>query len=451
MKPTATALLVLSLIVNIAFGIQWFRGSSSTSETNPQTALNDTKALDSASEDSQDAKPDNSTNARNSVTFDWHQVESEDYRAYIDNLRSIGCPEETIRDIIKADVDKLYSSKLDELKPEREPFEYWKTGNSWIKAMQPDAGSLQEQNALNSEKRGVLKALLGEDYEPETNWLESMTGGFNPFEQMLDFLSPTKQASVMETYQKYAAKQAELAMNGAMDQEDMKALMEIQRERDRELAKLMTPQEKKDFDLRMSDSAMMLRSQLTGFNPTKDEFEQIFDLKKSFDDEHGTLGMAYTDQESRKVYQEAESEYEESIAALLGEDRYDEYQMGKDYNYQGLKKAAERYGAETETAKELYTSMQTAQSAARSIRNNADLDQTRKREMLQGIRGETEALLVDSFGQEGFEKYSKENYANWLNQIDRGFTDEAIMDEAMMQRYGLQPQVNEVTTEAISD
>src|SRR3989442_242628 len=45
------------------------------------------------------------------VRMNWTNVESADYRAYIANLRSVGCPEETIRDIIIADVNKLYASK----------------------------------------------------------------------------------------------------------------------------------------------------------------------------------------------------------------------------------------------------------------------------------------------------------------------------------------------------
>jgi len=36
--------------------------------------------------------------------FRWSQVESADYPAYIANLRAIGAPEKTIRDIILADV-----------------------------------------------------------------------------------------------------------------------------------------------------------------------------------------------------------------------------------------------------------------------------------------------------------------------------------------------------------
>ena len=42
------------------------------------------------------------------INFTWSQIETNDYRAYIANLRSIGCPDATIRDIIVADVNALY-------------------------------------------------------------------------------------------------------------------------------------------------------------------------------------------------------------------------------------------------------------------------------------------------------------------------------------------------------
>src|SRR5262249_53000387 len=43
--------------------------------------------------------------------FHWEQVESADYPTYIANLRSIGCPEQTIHDIIAADVHALHASR----------------------------------------------------------------------------------------------------------------------------------------------------------------------------------------------------------------------------------------------------------------------------------------------------------------------------------------------------
>ena len=91
-------LLFLSLGVNLAFAAAWLLFS----RRHPA-------ATESA------ASPENSSGpARTNVLvrrqyFSWSQVESADYPTYIANLRSIGCPEQTIRDIIIADVNALYA------------------------------------------------------------------------------------------------------------------------------------------------------------------------------------------------------------------------------------------------------------------------------------------------------------------------------------------------------
>src|SRR3989442_637802 len=43
--------------------------------------------------------------------FTWDEIESADYATYISNLRAIGCPEATIRDIIVADVNQLFARR----------------------------------------------------------------------------------------------------------------------------------------------------------------------------------------------------------------------------------------------------------------------------------------------------------------------------------------------------
>src|SRR5258706_4848906 len=57
--------------------------------------------------------------------FHWGQLESEDYRAYIARLRSIGCPEQTIRDIIIADLDKLFAPQVSLASGHRKNLKYW--------------------------------------------------------------------------------------------------------------------------------------------------------------------------------------------------------------------------------------------------------------------------------------------------------------------------------------
>src|SRR5436853_5301622 len=57
--------------------------------------------------------------------FHWSSVESPDYREYIANLRAIGCPEETIRDIVIADVNKLFGSRIAALYPTAKDYKFW--------------------------------------------------------------------------------------------------------------------------------------------------------------------------------------------------------------------------------------------------------------------------------------------------------------------------------------
>ncbi len=47
--------------------------------------------------------------------FQWSQLESADYPTYIANLRGIGCPEQTIREILAADVADSFASRREPL------------------------------------------------------------------------------------------------------------------------------------------------------------------------------------------------------------------------------------------------------------------------------------------------------------------------------------------------
>ena len=53
---------------------------------------------------------------RTSVTpFHWDQVVSSDFFAYRDNLRAVGCPDRTLRDILLSEVNRTYAARADDL------------------------------------------------------------------------------------------------------------------------------------------------------------------------------------------------------------------------------------------------------------------------------------------------------------------------------------------------
>jgi hypothetical protein len=97
--------------------------------------------------------------------FRWASVESDDYREYIANLRAIGVPEETIRDIIIADVNKLYAGRLAALYPSPQDFKWWQTDERSNRDERRDRE--RKRRDLNEEKRALVKELLGVDLEEQ--------------------------------------------------------------------------------------------------------------------------------------------------------------------------------------------------------------------------------------------------------------------------------------------
>jgi hypothetical protein len=83
--------------------------------------------------------------------FQWSQVESSDYRTYIANLRRIGCPEQTIRELIMADVDDDYSARRERLRRDLGGDDSFASRSSLETGLQK----------LRNEEAEVVRALLG--------------------------------------------------------------------------------------------------------------------------------------------------------------------------------------------------------------------------------------------------------------------------------------------------
>src|SRR5438128_2503714 len=92
--------------------------------------------------------------------FSWREVESADYPTYIANLRDIGCPEQTIRDIIIADVNALYARKLATNLVTAE--QQW-----WRSEPDPEVveAAAEKVRVAEEERRALLTRLLGSSWE----------------------------------------------------------------------------------------------------------------------------------------------------------------------------------------------------------------------------------------------------------------------------------------------
>lgn len=344
--------------------------------------------------------------------FDWHAVESEDYRQYVANLRSIGCPEKTIRDIITADVNELFASKRREVLSGGKKYEYWKAGMNFGMAF--DESRMQKAQELNREKRTLLKELLG--MEPPAQLEDLMGAGVNPLETMLDFVASDKRTGILELEQRFGVEMAKILSGGTPDADDLAKLKKLTADKEAELAKLLTPEELEQYQLRMSQTSMVMRAQLQGFDPTEKEFKDLFALRKKFDDEFGGMFGIGTDAGSA-TRAEAERKLDQGIKELLGEDRYKEYQRGQDFSYQSMVRVAEKQGLDRDAANKAYEIKRAAEEQANVLRANSNITAERRQAALQAIYDETSQALTQTLGQKGFTSLESQPGGYWLKPL----------------------------------
>jgi len=401
--------VILSVALNLALlgAVGYFAKKSSTPAPTASTKVEGKAETKVVREKGADTLTTISN--RTVVTVDWRNVESEDYRKYIANLRSIGCPEETIRDIITADVNKLFKQRRQELASGGKKYEFWKAGgNPMATMMDPD--KMEKQQALSKEKNALLKELLG--VEPAADKPDMFAG---MFDSMLDFLPTDKQNKVMQLLQDAQVKiMKSMGKGGQPDADDMKQMTKAQKEMDAELAKVLSPEEYQDYQLRMSQTAMVMRMQLGSFDPNEDEFRKIFDVKKKFDDEYPMMGMGSLDKAEKNKMEDDKKRMEEQLKTILG-DRYADYERAQDWNYQTIYRIADKNGLGKDGANKVFDMKKLAEDKAKEIRNDKNLTSEQRTAALQGIRTETENSVHAVLGDKGWKSY--ENQAYWLNSI----------------------------------
>jgi LysM repeat protein len=280
--------------------------------------------------------------------FSWREVESPDYPTYIANLRDIGCPESTIRDIIVADVNQLYALKR--------ATEIVTAEQQWWRS-EPDpeiaADAEAKLQALDDDRRALLTRLLGPNWEfddatalaqalalPQTVIpLDGPVLGLLPSEVKLQVREiVARQQQRVETYL------ASLRASGATA--DPAELARVRQQTRDELTGILSPPQLEEFLLRYSDNAQSLRGelgQLRLFNTTPDEFRALFRATDALDQQ---INLRYngSDPASIQARTALAQQREQAIKNALSPERYALYQRLQDPLYGDALLAAQQSG-----------------------------------------------------------------------------------------------------------
>jgi len=339
--------------------------------------------------------------------FTWRLLESDDFKKYIANLRSVGCPEQTIQDIIIAEVNKVYAGKEAALRLRPEHLKPWEASYA---SPYGDMERMRKFRQLMREKRDLLKELLGIDVPQE---MPSIWAGRtdSAYEAAYAKLPEGKRDLVRRIQEQLLDKQEELNARtmGYWEPEDQQEMAKMQKEYRDALGQALTKDEMLDYQLATSPIARNLRSELSAFGASDQEFREIFRIRQQFDDAMSSLNFEGNNPEANQKRHQVQIQMEGELRTMFGEQRYAEYSRSRDSQYRNLARLARDNGLPPDTANKAYEMNQLAMQEAARIRSNPNFSREERDAMLMQMQTDLDGTMGKVLGPDVYTRF-QQNY-----------------------------------------
>lgn len=339
--------------------------------------------------------------------FHWSQVQAEDLERYVANLRAIGCPEDSIRDIIRGALVDVFLQRRREL---MEPIQkdYWNL-------------IVQGMDAIRARTRKEIEQLTKETIDKADVLVSAKRKAGKPngrHSEIADFLPEDKQRQFVELNDKFDQMQRALSQDrSAKGSERAEKEKEIQRQRDAAIQTVLTPEELAEYKLRNSRFANV-GAELVGVEMSADELRALTRTYEQFEAAGRSPDRKGADYQAKLAEQkEAQRQRDEAVKNLLGEERFADYQRAGDSGYQQIYQVAERYQLPRETVVQADDLRKAAIEAAKQLRQSTGLSNEERLAALQQIQQETRTALNQTLGPRATATY-QEHGGDWLHGLD---------------------------------
>ncbi len=347
----------------------------------------------------------NLVRATGTNAFRWAQLESEDYRTYVRRLRAIGCPEQTIRDIVIADVDKLLAPKVRAAGLQPRDLKYWEPVEQSLSDDAAQREAVARQRAVDFEKREVIRELLGVDLVGERL---KLLGQDDYHGARLQFLPEEKRARVRLALDQFSDREHALLEErieaGDAAPWTSPEMRKLAADKEAALSKLLSGGEREQYDLWFSPAAANTREAVFGMNATEEEFLKLYHLRREFDALHaGTTPP-----------QEVIEAFENRLRASLGVERYEDYLRAQDPGYRAIYATLNRFNLPPMLANDLYGFQQAAEQQRAQVEADPGFSAAQKQAAQQAIIDETRRAYREALGEKAFRAFTSQPGGQWL-------------------------------------
>jgi hypothetical protein len=335
----------------------------------------------------------------------WTRVETADLTEFADHLRAQGFPPRTIRAIIAAQIRENFAGQRKALEGATTERPFWEPYTR-------DPKTQLALSALYREQEKQLRAVLGSEGEDESTRASLRRRFGNLPDEKLDVLRQIEEDYNAQRSEITLAARAGL-ITSYTDAENQK-IKGLEKAFHDNLGSILSPQELEDYDLRNSTSAMRVRSSVTVFNPTEEEFRAIYRLQKEFDDRYATIGGSLSQEEAR-ARSEAQKQLTADIKAALGAERGEFYERATNYDYRAASMLVTRLELPPQTTDQLWALQQEMQPRAQTLMRGGALSPAERIQQLAALNDEAKAKAAALLGARGFEAYQQNT--SWLRSL----------------------------------
>ena len=341
----------------------------------------------------------------------WSALESGgDYPALIARLRAAGFPAAVIRQIIQAELGARYDARNRALQESDPATPFWKLKPSFFTM---DDKRLIEMQQLGRERAKILRELFADPFFATDDVSIAQRRQFgNLSRTQIDQLQ-----RIEEDYQEMM-EQVRAGTGGIQLPEDREKLALLAREKRTDLAAVLAPAELEDYQMRTSQTTMMLRSRLGSFDASEAEFRALYRAQAALNEKFAgthiqSIGM---DQARREAAQQA---FNGAVRAAFGEARFADYLRETDRDYQVLARLAQRENLPRDTVLQAFQLRDHVARESHRIMDDTALATEQKRSALQLLAQNTRLQVTTALGPTAGPSFVR-TIDQWLNTVERG-------------------------------
>lgn len=345
--------------------------------------------------------------------FRWQTLESTNYAALVANLRKVGCPERTIRDLIFADAERRYA-ELQALPGE--PVSFWLAGKERAAANRRNETARNEaQSALRAE----LHTLFGVDWSPEESEVRDLR-----FQALSRLVVGPVTDEQHERAWRWLMSTVELGQKFRSDRNriwliaDFAEWQKIIAAKQTQVEQIFGPVAFEEFQARTTVLEETFESrglQLKELELTPEELRKVCLLKVS---KLGWLGDLF-DLERNRSEEDLEAKKAAFAAAtkeVLSPDHFEELIRVQDNDYRNILEVTRDNNLPRTSAQKIYEVRQLADAEYRRLKTEADSDE--KAAALAALQVTTTDSVRKVLGAEVFNRFTARS-GQWVTNFSK--------------------------------